>query len=133
MNETLGSISLADLVSDKDITHYGVKGMHWGIRKDRDDPKTMTNEELQKAVNRMRLEKQYKDLTTNPAVHAGRKQVVRYLNQSVNVAMTAILTATIGAYIKNWFEHPENRPEIKMPDFRMPDINDVPGFRRSWV
>lgn len=133
MNETLGNISLAELTSNKDITHYGVKGMHWGIRKDRTDPKQMSNEELQKAVNRMRLEKQYKELTTNPAVHAGRKKVTQYLNQSMNVAMTAVLTATIGAFIKNWFEHPENRPEIKMPDFRMPDINDVPGFRRSWV
>ena len=129
----LGKVPVSALVDETYLAHYGVKGMHWGIRKDRNDPKSMSNEELQKAVNRMRLENQYKDLTKNPAVHAGRKQVVRYLNQSVNVAMTAILTATIGSYIKNWFEHPENRPEIKMPDFRMPDINDIPGFRRSWV
>lgn len=66
------------------LVHYGIKGMHWGIRKDRDrgllgkkrrsysedytssrkkkDPRSMTNEELQKRITRYNLEKQYRNL-----------------------------------------------------------------------
>lgn len=72
---------------DDELIHYGVKGMRWGRRKDRDSSgttrgkpnkplvskpakpkppkshkaaaKTMTNEELRKAIDRMTLEKNY--------------------------------------------------------------------------
>lgn len=66
------------------LTHYGVKGMHWGTRSNAPAPtedhvrtadvktrakndglKTLSNKELQDAINRMNLEQQYKRL--NPS------------------------------------------------------------------
>ncbi len=44
------------------IEHFGVKGMKWGVRKDRKSVKNMTNKELQDANHRMGLENQYKKL-----------------------------------------------------------------------
>lgn len=44
------------------IQHFGVKGMKWGVRKERKSVKGMTDKELQKANNRMRLERDYKEL-----------------------------------------------------------------------
>lgn len=69
-----------------ELAHYGVLGMKWGVRRDNpsgskkksspgsDDyqkartlrkqgPKNLTNAELRTAVERMNLERQYKDLT----------------------------------------------------------------------
>jgi hypothetical protein len=57
---------------DNFLEHYGVKGMKWGIRKDRkgsgkktaeQTAKTLTNKELKKRVDRMNLEKQYSSLS----------------------------------------------------------------------
>lgn len=53
------------------LEHFGVKGMKWGIRKDRrsgkaktskEVAKTLTNKELTKRINRLNMEKQYSDL-----------------------------------------------------------------------
>lgn len=46
----------------QELQHHGVKGMKWGVRKDRKSIKNMTNKELQDANNRMRLENEYKKL-----------------------------------------------------------------------
>lgn len=70
------------------LAHYGVKGMKWGVRRDRksdrlnrirnytglrgsnalrearrQDINKMSNQELQATVNRLNLEKQYRQLT----------------------------------------------------------------------
>jgi hypothetical protein len=57
-------------MSDNFLEHYGVKGMKWGIRKQRQSvkkqatqtAKKLTNKELQKRVNRLNMEKQYAKL-----------------------------------------------------------------------
>lgn len=71
--------------TDDFLEHYGVKGMKWGVRRRSrgeasDDSKrtdtvrdkakkggvkTLSNAELQAAINRMNLEQQFKRLRTN--------------------------------------------------------------------
>ena len=83
------------VVTQRDLRHYGVKGMRWGIRRTKaqleaDGPgensaapskalvkatkaststksiKDLDNKELQELVNRLNLEKQYRQLTEKP-------------------------------------------------------------------
>ena len=114
-NRTLGEIYISEVTpTEDDAIHYGVPGMHWGIRKDprsgsgkpssKTVVKSMSDQELQRVVNRMRLEQQYQDMTANPAVKTGKKQAIKYGNQALNTAITAFLTATIAAYIKSRFK-----------------------------
>lgn len=80
------------------LYHYGVMGMHWGVRKDQpgvtsrrknhppsaDHMRTkelrkkklseMSNDELQVVIRRLQLERQYKDLT--PGVLKRGKQAI---------------------------------------------------------
>ena len=70
---------------DEFIEHYGVKGMHWGVRNPRNRVKTgktkttytkpghkLSDEQLSKRIKRMEMEKRYKDLN-QPDIHKGRK------------------------------------------------------------
>lgn len=66
------------------LAHYGVKGMRWGVRGGKGTPsadsarstsvrttvkkagvKSVSNKDLQDAINRMQLEQNFKRLTTN--------------------------------------------------------------------
>jgi hypothetical protein len=85
------------------LSHHGVKGMRWGVRKRRnvsdDSAKTtairkkhiseMTNQELRDANNRLQLERQYKDLTKKTNI--GKKAAKEY------IATAALITGVVGA------------------------------------
>ena len=102
MDTNIGKTPVGDLMEGSHLAHYGVKGMRWGVRNDKPSrASNMSDEELRNAVNRMRLEQQYKQLTVNPAVHAGRKQVSRYFNQALGIVMSAALSATVGRVATN--------------------------------
>lgn len=88
-----------------DIYHYGVKGMKWGVRKDRQiaskkktkpQPKykTLSDEELRKRVNRFNLEKQYKQLDYEMNTPERVKFVKKIGKQFVD---QAVVSAIIGA------------------------------------
>jgi hypothetical protein len=70
-----------EMIKENFAAHYGVPGMRWGFRKDgssgssrrKSTPKasSMSDADLQKAVQRINLEKQYKSLTKTPGQKAG--------------------------------------------------------------
>lgn len=83
------------MTGDAYLEHYGVKGMHWGVtRKKPADPRSMSDEELHTVIKRMRLEQEYKRLTTRPSsVQRGLK----YVNDNRKVLTTLVTTIASGA------------------------------------
>jgi len=130
----MGEIYISEIIKESDLTHYGVKGMHWGIRKDRGSSasrtansiRDMADADLQKVVNRMRLEQQYRDMTANPAVKTGKKQVAKYANQTLNLVISTALTATIGAAVKGYFANGGGIPTFGGQSGSPPPVNLPP-------
>jgi len=111
------------------IQHYGVPGMKWGQRKQRGTSsksskpkaKSMTDDDLRKAVARMKLERQYSDMVASTttkstkermlasgAKHAGSTVgksaqivvgalLVKGMNNAANNAIAAYQAAAFGA------------------------------------
>lgn len=65
------------------LAHFGVKGMKWGVRRDRQssgghkksrgrskkqDLSSLSNQELQDRINRIQLESRYRQLTEKPSL-----------------------------------------------------------------
>lgn len=71
------------------LYHYGVKGMKWGVRKDKTSNSTakpkkksrrqiaseMSDDELNRRISRLNREKQYLDLTAPRYVKVGKRIV----------------------------------------------------------
>ena len=110
----MDTMSDHDAAREEFLEHYGVKGMKWGVRK-RSEPTskhTLTNRakqlddaELKKAVERLRLEREYvninKDLVpSNPA----KTFIARYGNQAVSVAVGAVVSAVVKAALRDKFK-----------------------------
>jgi hypothetical protein len=77
----------------KDLKHYGVLGMKWGVRKDRSSggrgflgrssttkpkPRRLTNEQLRKKIERLRLEKELDTLSPKQSAR-GRTKILKML------------------------------------------------------
>lgn len=98
------------MYDDNSFGHWGVKGMRWGVRKDRSAssaparPKAseLSDADLQKAVSRMNLEIQYSSLSSRldakepTAVDRGRKYVTDLVSSEVNRAVRLGVRATAG-------------------------------------
>lgn len=110
---------------DEVLAHYGVKGMKWGVRKNRtggsrppmsDDAanakaarskvrkggtKALTNKELQNLVDRMNLEQRYEDLSVKRST-VSRGQ--RFVRTGLELGATAALVAKspAGAAVKKY-------------------------------
>ena len=85
-------------MKSKVIIHYGIKGMKWGVRKDRSKSKSsavkkMSDEDLRAAVNRLQLERQYDSLTNSPGLGSKGKKLVSGVIASA--ALTSALESTI--------------------------------------
>lgn len=100
------------------LEHYGVKGQKWGVTTKprrsgsatsekvvKAKAKSLSNEELKKHIDRMRLEQQYSELAS-PGKNAGKKYATDVLKQSgskligavVATAATLAVTAAFGAH-----------------------------------
>jgi len=113
-----------------ELRHYGVKGMKWGVRKDRrgastsrsrfrsdyESPKgerkrkvytkqgyQLTNKELDRRIDRLSREKRYQDLqreVNSTRMSSGRKAVSKALAGVGTVALTSVTTYGV-AYLIN--------------------------------
>lgn len=107
---------------DDTIVHYGVKGMKWGVRKsdnqlarqrgkaeknvnkvvkaerkkDVKNRRTLTTEELKTKIERMKVEKQFKDLTEED-ISPGRK-IAKDILKSAGTKVLSAAAAGAAAY-----------------------------------
>lgn len=108
---------------DNELNHYGVKGMHWGVRRSknelskgkkkrtlteddkrkasmREDVKnrrTMSTNELRNKIERLKMQKQLKDMTEDE-LSPGKSFVKKVLsNSGQKVATTIVTGATLYA------------------------------------
>jgi len=99
--------SLTDEEAEEVLAHYGVLGMHWGIRKARNVARNDTrntrkalssldNDELRATVERMRLEKQYREIadTSVPT------QVVRLISKHGGTIVASAAAATASHLVR---------------------------------
>lgn len=96
-----------------DLTHHGIKGMRWGVRrttaqllrrsgsskkaadlKNKKTVKTMSDDELRKAVNRLQLEKQYSQLSEG-SVSRGKQYAQNVFKAGTTIAAVTTTGLTI--------------------------------------
>jgi hypothetical protein len=111
------------------LAHYGIKGMRWGIRRERgpagtvssnpaaktatgSSPRKLNDSDLQAAVQRMRLEREFRQLrdserpakgesfTKNMLKEIGKKQVRRVANTAADIAIEQAISQ-LGVKTKN--------------------------------
>lgn len=101
------------------LEHYGVKGMRWGVRTKAKNVSTrvrakstkrtmnsLSNQELQAAITRMNLERQYTQLKSSPALAVKRKGAKVTEDILTNVGKTAlsvVATAYVAKKMSNRF------------------------------
>lgn len=115
----MSDVSFAEIPLDE-LFHYGIKGMKWGVRRSkkelrrerakknantqvskdykesaflrRRNPRSLSNAELKKAINRMQLEKQYRELSEHDMT-LGEQIFRKYRKASVNQLINAAANA----------------------------------------
>lgn len=82
------------------LEHHGVKGQKWGFRKERvsgahADAHSLSDDEIQKRIKRMDLEKKYNDLSKSSSKSAGTKYVHDLLQNSGKQAAGAAVGGSV--------------------------------------
>lgn len=89
---------------DDFLAHFGIKGMKWGIRRTPEQLgyktsspsnkkiKKMSDDELRKAVNRLQMEKQYRDLKSEE-IKRGRTKSQKIMQDISDTNYKAVKTA----------------------------------------
>jgi len=92
---TVPAKSLAQSTEDGEdfVEHYGVKGMHWGIRKSRENVSDLSDDELRKRVDRLRLEQSYTSIKNGPAKASGLDFVRKHLGTIAAITGSVVTLA----------------------------------------
>lgn len=97
LEEVVEPEELGELIADAYFSHYGVKGMKWGVR--RDDPSgskiTMSDDDLRKVVQRMQLEKQYKELVSSSQSRGVIERGVSEVGSIIGESTRAVIKTTL--------------------------------------
>ena len=96
--------------------HAGILGMKWGVRKDKqkisktqakkkikNSKRIINDDQLRKKINRLQLEKQYKELTTKQ-ISEGRQITNRLLEKMGTAAAVTITTAITTKIVKGMLD-----------------------------
>jgi hypothetical protein len=111
MGRTLEDILSANdiVVSEEALSHYGKRGMRWGKRKQltserkqgnteraaaRAKTKEMSNDELKSAIDRLKLEREYKQLNAHE-ISGGQKLVMEILRDVGKQTAKSYVTGAI--------------------------------------
>lgn len=125
MDSTCDTTARGSRAVEEYLEHYGIKGQKWGVRRSRAElasqsPKSLTNEELQKAVERMRLEQQFAELSAKQqTVHRGREFVKKLL---IDIGETEVTRLSKGAAAVGVEKLLEN---VAKNDPRFASLNEV--------
>ena len=138
---------------DPYLSHFGVKGMKWGVRKDRkkvavssvkphDDyskahlsksVSEMSDSELRSRINRLQMEQQYSKLTSSESTSIGRQASGKVLNffgkMAVNIAKEIIkneITRQVTPYANSAGNAAANKVKTGISETRQ-DLKDIFG------
>lgn len=112
---------------ENELYHFGIKGMKWGIRRyqnkdgsltvagkkrysdssSNNEIKDLTDQELRDRINRLNLERQYRDLTTpsgQKQVNKGKQFVTSVLETSGKNIATQLVTYGMGTAVNKIFK-----------------------------
>ena len=95
---------MGKMINEEELTHYGVLGMRWGVRRaskrsgsskkgkkrkgskqPQQQKRRMSNKELQSRVKRMKLEKQYRELT-NELIPKEKSKIEKLISTAETVS-----------------------------------------------
>lgn len=102
-------MSKSSAVGEDFLSHYGVKGMKWGQRKDRKkkdrpDISELSDAELKAVVERLALEKRYNDVAGGSTAQSGAQFLANAGNRAFNAALSTIVGAAVGLAIKRYIK-----------------------------
>jgi hypothetical protein len=120
-NMSGNSLAIGKEFVSETISHVGVRGMRWGVRRSRSakyaakaerkaerkniegkaNVKTMTDAEMKTIINRIKLEQEYKKLTTKPTkLDAGKKIAGKILVTAVTTGGSKIVESYLGPIVQ---------------------------------